>query len=204
MKLHSRLLAGCRHSRRAFTLPEILLSTGIFVFLMAGLLSSHIFGIKMFEISKAKLTASDDARKAVSMMVAEIRNAKILRIGSGDLTSFTEVGVNSNQVGSAIQIYPTTSTNAFTRYYWSSVDKKLKRTTNGTTSFEVIANSVSNQMVFTAEDYAGNPLTNNENNRVISLLMQFYQLENPLVPIGPGNYYDYYQLRTKITRRTLE
>ena len=180
------------------------MSTGIFVFLMAGLLSSHIFGIKMFEISKAKLTASDDARKAVSMMVAEIRNAKILRIGSGDLTSFTEVGVNSNQVGSAIQIYPTTSTNAFTRYYWSSVDKKLKRTTNGTTSFEVIANSVSNQMVFTAEDYAGNPLTNNENNRVISLLMQFYQLENPLVPIGPGNYYDYYQLRTKITRRTLE
>ncbi len=191
-------------SSRGFTLPEILLSTGIFVFLMAGLLSSHIFGIKLFEISKAKLVASEDARKAVSMMVTEIRNAKILRIGSGTLTSFSEVGVNSNQVGSAIQIYPTTNTNTYVRYFWSTVDKKLKRTTNGTSAFEVIANSVSNQMVFSAEDYAGNILTNNENNRVISLLLQFYQLENPLIPIGPGNYYDYYQLRTKITRRTLE
>lgn len=191
-------------SRRGFTLPEILISTGIFVFLIAGLLSSHIFGIKLFEISKAKLVASEDARKAVSSMVTEIRNAKILRIGNGTLTSFTEVGVDSSQVGSAIQIYPTTNTNTYVRYFWSNVDKKLKRTTNGTSAFEVIANSVSNQMVFSAEDYAGNILTNNENNRVISLLLQFYQLENPLIPIGPGNYYDYYQLRTKITRRTLE
>ena len=47
-------------------------------------------------------------------------------------------------------------------------------------------------------------LTNNENNRVIGLTLQFYQIQYPVIRIGPGELYDFYQLRTKITRRTLE
>jgi hypothetical protein len=66
-----------------------------------------------------------------------------------------------------------------------------------------VAHAISNQIVFTAEDYAGRILTNNENNRVIGLSLQFYQLQYPAIPIGPGNHFDYYQLRTKITRRAL-
>jgi hypothetical protein len=59
-------------------------------------------------------------------------------------------------------------------------------------------------MVFTSEDFAGNVLNNNLNNRVIGVTLQFYQLEAPPVLIGPGSLYDFYQLRTKITRRALE
>jgi hypothetical protein len=59
-------------------------------------------------------------------------------------------------------------------------------------------------MVFTAEDYAGNVQLNNFNNRVIGVTLQFFQLQTPTVPIGPGCLYDFYQLRTKITRRALE
>lgn len=102
--------------------------------------------------------------------------------------------------------YPTKppDTNNFIRYFRDPVDRRLKRTENGTNVALVVASSITNQMVFTSEDYRGIVLTNIANNRVVGLTLQFYQLEYPTVPVGPGSYYDFYQLRTKITRRALE
>jgi hypothetical protein len=71
------------------------------------------------------------------------------------------------------------------------------------TSVVVIANAVSNQIVFRAEDFTGRLLSNNFNNRVISMELNFYQIQYPVTAVGPGNYYDFYRLRTRITRRTL-
>ena len=79
----------------------------------------------------------------------------------------------------------------------------MARTTNGQTFVFIVANSISNQLVFTSEDYSGTVLTNNENNRVIAVTLQFFQLQYPTIRIGPGSIYDFYQLRTKITRRTV-
>jgi len=62
---------------------------------MAGLLSAHFFGLRLFELTKAKLGASDEARAAISTLIQEIRSAKLLRIGDGSLSTFTEVGVDS-------------------------------------------------------------------------------------------------------------
>ena len=39
---------------------------------------AHLMGIRMFEITKAKLGASDEARQAISMMIDEIRTAKLV------------------------------------------------------------------------------------------------------------------------------
>ncbi len=188
----------------AFSMVEMMVAMSVLLLVLAGILSSHVFGMRMFQISRSKLGASDEARKAISMLVQEIRTAKLVKLGDGTLTKFTEVGINSPQKGSAIQIYPSTDTNDFVRYFWDSGDKKLKRTTDATNSVAVVANSITNSLVFTAEDFQGNILTNNENNRVIGLTLQFYQIQYPIVLIGPGQYYDYYQLRTKITRRALE
>jgi Tfp pilus assembly protein PilW len=199
-----RTPAPARPRLAAFTITEMLVTCAIFVTLVAGVISCHLLGLRMFELTKAKVGASDDAREAISLLIGEVRNAKLLRIGNGSLTAFTECGVNSNQVGNAIQIYPTTATNQFVRYWWEAGDKTLRRTTNGVAASKVIANSVSNNLVFTAEDFNGTVHTNNFNNRVIGLTLQFYQLQYPLTQIGPGNFYDFYQLRTKITRRTLE
>ena len=69
---------------------------------------------------------------------------------------------------------------------------------------DVVAEYITNSVVFTLEDFRGTNLTSSQNNRVIGLKMQFYQIQFPVTMIGPGNYYDYYQLQTKITRRTLE
>lgn len=187
--------------RRGFTIPEIMITMTIVLLVMAVVVTCHLLGLRMFEMTKAKLGASDDARRAISSMISEIRSAKIVRVGAGNLSDFKEIGLDTPKIGSALQVYPSTDTNAWIRYYWDSADQKLKRATNGMTVPTVVASSVSNQMVFTAEDHTGKPLTNNAQDYVIGLNLQFYQLQYPSVAIGPGNYYDYYQLQTRITPR---
>jgi len=190
--------------KRAFTLPELLITMAIMFLVLGGLITCHLFGLRMFELTKSKLGASDEARAAFNFMAEEIRSAKLIRLGSGSLTEFEAVGIDTPQCGNAIEIYPTTNFTSFIRYYWDATDRKLKRTTNGSSYALVVANAISNNLVFTSEDYAGNVLTNNENNRLIAMTLQFYQLQYPPMSIGPGCYYDFYQLRSKITRRTLE
>jgi len=181
-----------------------MVTMAIFMLVISGILTSYMYGLRMFELIKPKLNASDDARATINKLVNEIRSANIIRIGNGNVSSFTPVGVNSSQAGSAIQIYPTSDTNSFVRYFWDSSMKQLKRTHTGAPGIVVIlAQNVTNQSVFTAEDFMGNTVTNNVNNRVIGLTLQFSQIQYPVMSVGPGNYYDFYQLRTKITRRTL-
>lgn len=193
-----------RRATLAFTIAELMISAAVLMLVVGGVVFSHLFGMRMYQITKAKLGASDEARSAISKMVTEIRSAKTLKVGNGDLSSFTEVGENSQQKGSAIQIYATTNTNDFVRYFWDPSDKKLKRTADGASAAFVVANSISNAVIFRAENHLGQVLTNNQNNRVIALELQFYQIAYPVVTIGPGQLFDYYQLRTRITRRALE
>jgi type II secretory pathway pseudopilin PulG len=193
-----------RHRRlQAFTLTEVMMAMGVVMLVMAAIVTTYVYGLKTVEYIRPKLNASDEARKAVSLLVHEIRSAHLVRIGNGNLSTFSEIPPDTLQIGSAVQIHPTTNLNDFVRYYRDPADHRLKRTTDGSTAAQVVANSISNQMVFTAENYAGRVLTNNYNNRIIGVTLQFYQLQYPTVAIGPGNYYDFYQLRSKITRRTL-
>jgi hypothetical protein len=64
---------------------------------------------------------------------------------------------------------------------------------------------MTNQLIFDAEDMYGNILTNNQNNRVIGITMQFSKWEYPIARFGSTNYdqFDYYQLRTRATRRAI-
>lgn len=187
------------------TLPEIMVTSAIFTLAVAGFFSLHLFALRMNEIGRTKLGASDDARKSVSAMVAEIRTAGLIRIGNGDAMGFTEVPVGQPQQGNAVQIYPIKGdTNNFIRYFRDDNDSRLKRTANGDANVSTVANAITNQFVFASENYKGQVLSNNFNNRVIGVTLQFYQIEFPTMPIGPSCLYDFYQLRTKITRRALE
>ena len=199
-----RLSPHTSNTRAGFTLTETLVTMSVMLLVLAGVIMAHLMGIRMFEITKAKLGASDEARQAISMLIDEIRSAKLVKVGNGSLASFTEIAPNQKQEGSAIQIYPTVATNQFIRYFWDQGDHRLKRTTNGASSVSIVANSITNALIFSAENFKGQVLTNNENNRVIGMTLQFYQIQYPIVLIGPGQYYDFYQLRTKITRRALE
>ena len=185
----------------AFTLPEVMVTMAIILLVFAAVISCHLIGLRLFELTKSKLGASDEARRAIGLMVSEIRSAKFVRVGSGDLADFKEVGVNTPHVGNAMEVYPSTNTNFWVRYYLDATDQKLKRATNGASAATVIASSISNQIVFSAEDFSGKPLINNSQDYVIGLNLQFYQLQYPAVAIGPGKFYDYYQLQTRVTPR---
>lgn len=193
-----------RRGEQGFTLTEMMVTSAILMVVLAGTLTAHLFGIRMFEITKAKLGANDESRQALALLTEEVRTCKRVLVGEGTLSTFTETAINTPQKGSALQIYPTTTTNSFIRYFWDSGTKQLRRTTNGTTAFSVIANYITNSTVFTMEDYRGNILSTNVNNRVVGLTLQFYQIQYPLVQIGVGQYYEYYQFRAKVTRRMLE
>jgi hypothetical protein len=174
------------------------------VVVLSGVLTGHLTGLKMFQITKAKLGASDEARKALSKMVNEVRGAKWLQVGTGNAASFTPIEDGNAQQGTAVEIYSTDTTNEFVRYYLDAQARTLNRVSSENTTQQEIVHSITNQIVFAAENAHGTVLTNSENNRVLSLTLQFYQIQYPIVQVGPGKYYDFYQLRTRITRRTLE
>ena len=190
--------------RRAFTLPEIMSVMALFSLLLLALISSQIMGIKMYRISESKLTATAGGRRALDQVRDEIRSGKVLLVGNGSSSTFTPSADNQPNIGNAVQIYATTNTNTFVRYYLDANDDRLKRVKSGSTNVQVIANYVTNDIAFRAEDFRGQVLTNNQNNRVIRMVLEFYQWEFPVATVGTNGLYDYYRLQTRITRRTIE
>jgi len=204
-----------RPREHAFTLAEMMVTLSIFLMMTAGVIYAYLFELHMYQITNVKLSATDDARKAVIKLTDEIHSAWKVQVGTGDLNSFTEVASNAYQQGNALQIFmDAANTNNWIRYWYQTNDvtaaglnanyTKLLRTVDGASYSLVIAHSITNLVpVFTAEDSYGNVISTNVNNRVIGMTLQFYQLEYPTVNIGPGNLYDFYQLHTRVTRRTL-
>jgi len=175
----------------------------VIMLVIGGVISSHIFGLKLNEAVRAKLSASDAARNAISKLVGDVRSAKIIEVGNGTFAAFTTVADGAPQKGAAIRIFPTTNLSSYVVYYRDS-DSILKRAATGATTPKKIAEYITNSVVFTSENHLGNILTDNQNNRVIGVTLQFYQIQYPVATIGQGGYFDYYQVNTRITRRALE
>lgn len=193
--------SGSQARRRGFTIPEIMMTMAVSVMVIGAVIACHLMGLRMFELTKSRLGATDDARRAVGTLISEIRSAKIVRIGQGTKTTFTPVGVDLPQIGSAVQIYPTTNTSVWIRYFWDSSDQRVKRVRSDNAAATVVASGVSNQMVFSAENFRGEAVTNNTKDFVVGLNLQFFQLQYPTVAIGPGQLFDRYQLQTRIALR---
>ena len=199
-----RTPAARRPYRRqgAFTLVEIMVTAMIALVIVAALMSSYMYGMRMFEVVKPKLATSDQARHTISKIVTEVRSAGSIQIGTGSETRFTPASLNAKQQGNAIQIFPNVeTTNTFIRYFRDDSDDTLRRITNLETESTVMARDVTNAIPFTSEDFAGHVHTNRMSNRVIGLLLQFSSLPYTTGKAGPGTLYDNYQLRTRITRR---
>jgi type II secretory pathway pseudopilin PulG len=200
----SRQAAPAYAPWRAFTITEVMVAMALLSMVVIGVLSGHFFGMRLFQLTKAKLGASEEARMALNRLTDEIRSAKVLDVGTGSLSSFVECGIGTLQQGNALQIYTNSDTNTFIRYFRDPADKKLKRTVNGLSAVSIVANAITNTVLFTSEDHLGTVLTNGQNNRVIGLKLEFYQIAYPVVSVGPGGLFDYYQLSTRITRRAFD
>lgn len=195
LAFHSR-----RRSLRAFTLAEVMIAMVTLMVVLAAALAGYLYGLRMVQFTRPKLGASDDARKTIAYLTEDVRSAHKIDLGTRSGATFTELPVFSTQVASAMKLYPGTNTNSFIIYYWDGTDKTLKRTTN-TSAGTVVATAVTNQMLFTAEDYRGFPYTNENASMIIGVTLQFNQIQFPKTAVGPGYYYDYYQLRAKINKR---
>ncbi len=191
-------------TRAAFTLPEVMIALSLLSLVTVALLYSQLFGMRLFNITSAKLGASRGARAVLNQVRDDIRSAKTVYVGNATSAGFTNLPANAPQAGNAVQIFPLASTNAFVVYYLDQASQQLRRMTNGSATAAVLASSVTNQLVFQAEDYAGNVLTNDQNNRVIRMSLEFYQWEFPMAQAASGAAYDYYHLQTRVTRRAIQ
>jgi hypothetical protein len=190
--------------RGGFTLAEIMIAMGLFSLVVIGVVSAQLFGMRLFNVTSTRLSASDNARKVLNCVRDDIRSGKILYVGNGSSGQFTNIALNGLRQGNALQIHPTANTNVFVRYYLDLTNQCLMRFTSGASQAEVLARYLTNRIAFLAEDCSGHTLTNDQNNRVIRLMLDFYQWEFPVAQARAGAFYDYYHLQTRISRRTIE
>jgi Prokaryotic N-terminal methylation motif len=187
---------GCSTSRfQAFTLVEILIAMGVMSLLVIGLVSTNILGMITYQNAQNTLTATDGPRIALAKFTDDVRNAQSVLVGSLTNGVFAGVVSGESQTGSALMIYPTTNTTAYVIYYFNAPDQTFRRTTSAANSTQILAESVTNTIVFTAEDCLGNVLTNNLNNRVIHACLEVF------IPKGNAPSAVSYKLEGSATQR---
>jgi hypothetical protein len=193
----------------AFTLTELMVSMALFTLVIGGVIYAHINGLRMYEITRAKLGASETTRMSLALLVSEVRSAQRIAIGAGSNTTFAEVGDGTNQQGNAIQIYranyhAVNNSNAWVRYYRDTSTSMLMRKPGPSANPQMMAEYITNANVFYATDYTGtNLLSNNDNNAVIGVTLQFFNLRYPNVAIGTNKFFEYFQVTSRITRRSI-
>jgi type II secretory pathway pseudopilin PulG len=179
-------------------MAEVLVAMTVFLLLIGGVVAAHLFGLSMFRLTETKLSATDDARQVIGKMTDEIRTCKSTWIGNVHNGEFVALLDGETQQGSGLLIYPSTNPANYIIYFVNPTDKTFRRTTSQPGSATVVAESVTNTVVFRARDHLGNVLTNNQNNRVINVNLEFFQAQRYLQSA------DYYKLETAVTRRALE
>lgn len=200
---------GLPAKRAALTLVELIIAMGIFSLLVVGMVSAQIYGMRVYTLAATKLVATAGARQVLNQLRDQIREANVVYIGncSSDWTSYVDV-TNGYQEGNAIEIYPTTNSTPYLICYSDTTTgtNQLMLYNSSLGTVQQVAGYITNQIVFDAEDLYGNILTNNQNNRVIAIKMQFSQWAFPIARIRGTNFneFQYYQLQTKVTRRAID
>lgn len=191
-----------------FTLAETLICVGIFAMLVAWMISAQIYGMRVYTLTATKLVATAGARHAMDEIRDQIRGANEVDIGNcaSGWASFSFV-TNGAQQGNAVEIFPTTNSTPYLIYYLQTGGTNQLMLYNSDQSNAVpLASYITNQVLFDAEDLRGNILSNNVNNRIIRMTLQFSQWQYPIGRIGNTNLnsYDLYQLRMRATRRAID
>ncbi|HEV2694041.1 MAG TPA: prepilin-type N-terminal cleavage/methylation domain-containing protein [Verrucomicrobiae bacterium] len=188
-----------RRSSRAFTLPEMMIAITIFLIVIVGILSAHIFGLRMMQMNSNKLKTTEWSRKTFGRMADEVRSSYAAAVGNLDTTNSSFEGLldGEPQQGTALLITPTTDTNSYILYFLNTVGQTFTRMTDQPGSAVTLAYSITNVIAFTAQDFSGNVLSNQatSNNPVIHMLLQFSEPESFLQESHQ------YKLETSMTRR---
>ena len=182
---------------RGFTLPEMLIATAIFSMVIAGILAVNLFGLRMSQVVQAKANVTAWSRLTMEKLQNEIHACNSAQLGTVSNGLFSGLLDGEVQQGSALLLYPNAGTTNYILYFVNSADQTLRRATEQPNSTVILANFVTTAEPFSAQDMAGNILTNNSNNRVIHVALEFYQ------PAYFTNDSDYYRFETSIMQRVL-
>lgn len=194
--------------RSAFTLVELMIAITIFTLVIGGVVYAHLTGLKMFEWVRIKVGASDDARKTMSLLVGEVRSSQDWQAGEGTASSFTPAADGDDQEGNALKVFKagwhaTANSNAFVVYYRDASTANLMRREGAAGTPVVVAESLTNSVVFSATDHRGVVLTEKDANQVLAVQMEFYQIRYPIVYVGTNQHFEYFQMTARVTRRSL-
>ena len=150
-----------------FTLPEILIATAVFLLMVGGLIVANLFGLRMFQVTETKLNVTTWSRQTTDKMATEIHACNTVWIGNVNLTNgnFETLLDGETQRGTGLLIYPTANTNNFIIYFLNPSDQTFRRTTEQPGSARILADSITNTLIFAAQDFSWKVLTNNQNNR---------------------------------------
>jgi prepilin-type N-terminal cleavage/methylation domain-containing protein len=197
MKFELPFSRSCRGAARGgFTLPELLIASTIMTLVVAGILAAHLFGLKMFQLTEAKLNATAGARKTIGKLTDEIRRCNGFMIGNVT-TNDDFVGLldGERQQGGGLLIQATTNASDDVFYFVNPSDETFRRSTRAPGTTSILAEAVTNALVFQEQDYSGNVQTNRRSNHVLHMKLEFYQSPRPLQPAN------YYKLETSVTKR---
>jgi len=190
------------------TLVELMIAMGIFGLVSVGLVFTHLFCLRQDELVNSKLGASDQSRRGFDLLLRDVRSAKVWEVGNANAagTTFTPIALGTAQQGNALWLSydATTNYNAGVRYFFDTSNMankggKLYRKTMSTGKVKLLADYLTNNMFFAAEDYRGVTQSNHLHKGIIRAKMEFAQYEYPLTKVGPNYYYNYYKMEFKLS-----
>lgn len=226
MKFSSRqLFHSSARAGRGFTLVEMLISITIFTMVIFATVAVQLYASRVYTLTATTLGATEEARVTMNDVRDKIREARTVTIGNyrnnGNFPTvdFTTITNGIAQEGNALLIYPMTDVSNFTLVYLQPSDtsmyafhanavmgstNSLILLTYANSSLQLsndIADHITNQIIFDAENFEGTILTNFQNNYLIHMTLDFSQWRYPAGFNSPTDVYNYYQLNTVITRR---
>jgi prepilin-type N-terminal cleavage/methylation domain-containing protein len=181
---------------QGFTLPEILIALTIFLLVIAGITYAHVFGLRLFQMTNTKLRVTQWARLTIEKLTDQIHGSYSVQVGNKTPGGFTGFLPGETNQGTGLLIQPTGNTNNYIVYFVNLADQTFQRTDQSGNTV-ILADSVTNTVAFSAQDFSGNVFTNTQQNQVIHLTLEFYH---------PPTYMesaDYFKLETSMKQRVL-
>lgn len=160
-------------------------------------MACHLAGMRYTQLIMPKIENAQYARQTMSLLLEQIRAANSIQIGNGTLTNFTVAGPTSLQAGNALRIFMSTNSTQCIYYFYDPASLSLEEVPLSSTGAVVVASDITNSTVFTMEDFAGNILTNNQNNAVVGVLLQINRPSSWNGMAGDTT------IHTKVTRRNI-
>jgi prepilin-type N-terminal cleavage/methylation domain-containing protein len=181
---------------KGFTLPEILIAMAVFLLVVGAIISTNLFGLKMFQMTNTKLIVTQWSRQTIGKLTDQVRGCYSVQVGNMTNGSFVGFLPGETQQGTCLNIQPTSNATSQIYYYVNLTNQTFLQTDQSGNTVK-LADSVTNTLPFSAQDFSGTVLTNNNKNSVIHLTLEFYHPESYMESA------DYYKLETSVKQRVL-